>query len=329
MKRALLTLLAVCFFTASDDAQGALCGASITPSQNIASAFQSAPDGTFLCLRGGTYPQSPSLSNSGAWKGLRSTPGQVATILGRTRIPDGSDHVIVSDLRLDGGNQDLPSPQINGDDVWLLRNEITNRHNGICMSLSSSPNFGRAERILVRRNYIHDCGDLPQANHHHGIYSAAWGALIEFNLITDNADRGVQLYPSGRDQVVRQNIIWGNGQGGNFSGSTSNSTFERNVIGHSIGARGPDLAGGWLFYDWQTSSTSNNALRHNCLYPDNPDPRYNESGGVDSGNFQEEGNLIFTAPPITSDWHTTPECRALVGDPIQTIGRWPQGPPGL
>ena len=328
MKRLILGLLAALALIGTE-AQAA-CDSTVAVGQSISSAVNSAPDGAMICLRGGTHTQSPSITDGGgvnAWKRVRSFPGEVATVLGRFSIKDGARFVVLSDMRLDGSSQDLPNPQINGDDIMVLRNNITNRYNGICMSLSSSPQYGRAERIVVRRNIIHNCGDLPQANHHHGIYSSAYGVEIAYNLIIDNADRGVQLYSSGRDQRVHHNIIWGNGQGGNFSGSTSTSTFERNIIGHSIGHSGSGLAGGWNFYDWSTSSSSANVLRENCLYADNADSRYNVDGGVDHGNFSEVGNLVLASPPVGADWHTTGSCASLVGDPIDVIGEWPKGPP--
>lgn len=330
MKRLALTVLLILLAAPVGNAQGATCSSVISPPQSIASAFQSAPAGSTVCLRAGTYTQSPALvNNSTTFKKLRSYPGEIATILGRTQVKDGSHHVVISDLILDGSVQELPNPQVNGDDVWILRNEITNRHNGICMSLSSSPEYGRAERPVVRRNYIHDCGDLPQANHHHGIYTSSYDALIEYNLIVRNADRGIQMYSSGQRQVAQFNILCDNGQGGNFSGSgTINSTFRNNVICSSDGHQGTGLAGGWNFYSYQAGG--GNLLADNCLFADNPNSRYNVDGGVDHGNFAEAGNVITASRPVDASWHVTDSaCAAKAGDPIEVIGSWPTGPPGL
>lgn len=329
---AIAAALALTMLFSSPAPAAVTCDRNVAIGGSVANAVNSAPDGSTICLAGGVHTQSPSITDgstaAAGSKRIRSRPGQVATIRGRIQIKDGADYVVVSDLVLDGTGISLPSPQVNGDHVWLLRNNITNGHTGICLSLSSSPEYGRAQHVVVRRNVIHDCGKLPQENHHHGVYASAYDVVIEWNLIVDNADRGVQLYSSGQRQLVRHNIIWGNGQGGNFSGSTRDSVFEHNVIGHSVGHQGSGLAGGWNLYDWSTSSSAANVLRENCLYADNADPRYNVDGGVDHGNFAEVGNRVFRSSPLDENFVITdPRCRELVGDPISVIGRWPQGPP--
>ena len=71
---------------------------------------------------------------------------------------------------------------------------------------------------MIERNRIHNCGQLPPTNHHHGIYvEASDGARITDNWIYDNADRGIQLFPDAQGTYVARNVIDGNGQGVIFS----------------------------------------------------------------------------------------------------------------
>ena len=74
---------------------------------------------------------------------------------------------------------------------------------------------------MIEHNRIHDCGVLPATNLDHGIYVAeADHTVIRRNLIYDNADRGVQLYPDADGTVVTGNVIDGNGEGVIFGGDS-------------------------------------------------------------------------------------------------------------
>ena len=150
---------------------------------------------------------------SGAPTQVTSYPGERATVLGRLRVADTANHVTVSSLDLDGRNdENLPSPTINGDDVTFADNDVTNHHTTICFILGSD-SYGRARDTVIERNRIHNCGQLPATNHHHGIYvEASDGARITDNWIYDNADRGVQLFPDAQGTYIARNVIDGNGQ---------------------------------------------------------------------------------------------------------------------
>ena len=82
-------------------------------------------------------------------------------------------------------------------------NDVTNHHTTICFILGSDT-YGRARDTVIERNRIHNCGELPATNHHHGIYvEASDGARITDNWIYDNADRGVQLFPDAQEHLHR------------------------------------------------------------------------------------------------------------------------------
>jgi hypothetical protein len=111
---------------------------------------------------------------------------------------------------------------------------------------------------VIESNRIHNCGQLPPTNHHHGIYvQAAEGARITRNWIYDNADRGVQLFPDAHGSYVAWNVIDGNGQGVVFSRKSSNNLVEFNVLSHPVVR--------YNLEDYQLSGRGNVA-RRNCLW---------------------------------------------------------------
>jgi parallel beta-helix repeat protein len=172
----------------------------------------------------------------------------------------------VRGLELDGRNPtDLPSPTVNAPGVRFLDNDVTNRHTAICFDLGSA-GYGRADRALIARNRIHDCGVLPAKGHDHGIYvEAATGVVIEDNRIHDNADYGVHLFPDAQSTTVRRNLIVHNGMGVTFSGAggtaSSDNLVEDNVIGGS--RRGYNAESYW---PPGGPIGKGNVLRRNCLF---------------------------------------------------------------
>ena len=88
---------------------------------------------------------------------------------------------------------------------------------------------------MIERNRIHNCGQLPPTNHHHGIYAEATdNARITDNWIYDNADRGVQLFPDAQRTYVARNVIDGNGEGVVFSRTSANNVVENNIISNPV-----------------------------------------------------------------------------------------------
>ena len=156
-------------------------------------------------------------------------------MVGRLHVADEANNVVVQQLDLDGRNRaGLPSPTINGDNVVFRDNDVTNRHTTICFLLGSVE-WGRARGTVIERNRIHNCGEMPPTNHHHGIYvEYSDGARITGNWIYDNADRGVQLFPDAQDTYVARNVIDGNGQGVVFSRKSANNVVENNVISNPL-----------------------------------------------------------------------------------------------
>jgi putative cofactor-binding repeat protein len=157
-----------------------------------------------------------------------------ATIRGRLVVADSANHVVVSNLVLDGRNRDsYPSPTVNGDDVVFDHDEVTNHHTAICFVLGSR-DYGQAVDVVIHATAVHDCGTLPASNHEHGIY-VEWAdrTVITGNAITRNADRGVQLFPDAQHTLVIHNLIAGNGEGVILSGDDESASSD-NVVAFNV-----------------------------------------------------------------------------------------------
>ena len=179
-------------------------------------------------------------------------------VRGRLYVTNSANYVVIRQLFLDGRNRArLPSPTVNGNNVVFRDNDVTTRHTTICFLLGSDE-YGRARRTVIERNRIHDCGELPPTNHHHGIYvEASDGARITDNWIYDNADRGVQLFPDAQRTYVARNVIDGNGEGVVFARKSANNVVENNVISNPVVRYNVE--------DFELDGAGNMA-RRNCLW---------------------------------------------------------------
>ncbi len=225
--------------------------------------------GQLGCVRGGVYEEEVRISRGGRSAAERLTissyPGERGTLIGRIYVPNGSDHVTISRMNLDGKNSSkLPSPTVDSADAEFAGDDVTNDHTGICFILGSS-GYGRAERTIITGNRIHDCGVEPSHNQDHGIYVAeADGVRIIGNVIFNNVDRGIQLYPDAQDTVIEHNVIDGNGEGILFSGdgtSSNNTRVEFNLITNA--SLRYDVES---FYPGGTSAGVGNLVRNNCIF---------------------------------------------------------------
>jgi putative cofactor-binding repeat protein len=215
--------------------------------------------GGTVCLRG-VYEGGLTIRRSDVT--LRSAPGARAVLRGQLRIDDGADRVTVTGLELDGTNPDgRPSPLVNGDDATFTANDV---HSDVdsCFVLGD-PVWGVADRTRIAGNLIHDCG-VANTNMDHGVYVRhAVGTVITGNVIRDNPDRGVQLFPNADRSVVRGNLITANGEGVIFSGdgayASEGNLVERNIISAS---RLRHDVESW----WTTRIGTGNQLRRNCVF---------------------------------------------------------------
>jgi parallel beta-helix repeat protein len=266
-----------CDRVAAPGGSNSAAGTEAAPYATAQKLVDSVAPGQVGCLRGGRYSENVRVNHGGTSDSnrviIRSFPGERAAIHGRLYVPDESNFVTFEQLDLNGHDSPMcgtvsdycqqPSPTVNGDDVIFQDDDVTNDHSGICFALGNQA-YGAAQRVIIRRNRIHDCGRIPSSNHDHGIYlSDANDVQILDNVIYDNADRGIQLYPAADRTVVRGNIIDGNGEGVIFSGE-GGDTSDDNVVENNVitNAKIRFNVESW----YPNGSGSGNVARNNCLY---------------------------------------------------------------
>jgi hypothetical protein len=266
-------------------------GTRARPFATVGKLANSLRPGETGCLREGTYKGRVEIRKGGrrgAPTTIRSAPGEHATVRGRVHIANSANHVVVWRLYLDGRNgPNLPSPTVNGNNAVFRDNDVTTQNTTICFLLGSQE-YGPARRTVIERNRIHDCGDLPPTNHHHGIYvEASDGARITGNWIYDNADRGVQLFPNAQRTYVARNVIDGNGEGLVFSRKSAGNVVEQNVISNPVVR--------YNIEDFELTGTGNVA-RRNCLWS----TRHPDQAGIQPDLTVPVQDSIVTEPVFRS-----------------------------
>jgi hypothetical protein len=275
----------VCAKVASPNGDDSASGAAGRPYATVQRLVDSLAAGETGCLRAGTYRQDEfTLATPGIT--LTSYPGERATLAGRLRVT--ADRITVDHLTLDGSNpRDIPSPTINADDVVFRDNDVSSPHSVSCFALGGTT---EVRHPVIQGNRIHNCGE----------HAAVWGsgiymtdvddAKVSHNLIYDNSQRGIKVGPDSQGALIRDNVIDGNPLGLNLSGNgthaSSNNTVEDNVIANSTR---------WWNVQtyWPGPVGSGNLVRRNCVHGGNPDPHYNQHGGIsDAPGFIAQNNLV-------------------------------------
>jgi Right handed beta helix region len=241
------------------------CDLVAAPGSSANEAVDALADGQTLCFRAGVY-SFDELNVRAADVTVRSYPGERATLRGQFRVERSASGAVVEDLLLEGPRADIFSPLIYADRTVLRNNEITNHHSSNCVHLATYYDAPAPRDVLIEGNRIHDCGRLPATNHDHGIYIAASrNAVIRDNLIYDNADRGIQLFPDAQGTRIEGNVIDGNGQGILFSGYEGVSSHDTTVV-HNVITNSKLRHNVESFYPEDTPPGRNNVVRENCIH---------------------------------------------------------------
>lgn len=309
---------AACDRYASVSGRDSNLGSSTAPYRTATRLVANLAPGQRGCLLPGTFTENLSIRKGGSPGSpitISSAPGPRATLAGILYIADSANDVVIADLNLNGTNsRNTPSPQINGDRVTLRANDITNGHTAICVVLGGSfSSYGRAVNPVIEHNRIHNCGRLPATNHDHGIYvEGSDGARILNNVIYDNADWGVHLYPDADTSYIANNVIDGNGKGMIFASqksskdhSSDGNIFEFNIVSNSTTGRNVEA---W----WGGRTGIGNIVRSNCLWD-------NGRSGLDTsgGGFVAFSNV--TEDPIYTD-RAQKDFRLNDGSPCAGMG---------
>jgi parallel beta-helix repeat protein len=259
-----------CSYVAASSGSDGARGTVARPFRSVQRLLNRLRPGQTGCVRGGTYRESVTVGRGGTSGTRRVTlesyPGERATLIGRLYVRESAPYVTIARINLNGTNSSrLPSPSVSGRDDAFVGDDVTDEHTGICFVLGSGT-YGAALGTLIEGNRIHDCGRLPPTNLDHGLYVAvADGVRILDNVIFNNADRGIQLYPDAQGTIVEHNIIDANGEalgfGGEDGSASSNSLVAFNLITNS--RTGPDVYGN---FPRPSPPGANNVVRENCVF---------------------------------------------------------------
>ncbi|HEX8105567.1 MAG TPA: right-handed parallel beta-helix repeat-containing protein [Solirubrobacteraceae bacterium] len=274
-------------------------------------------DGASFWLDGGEG-QTSAHGETGKPIVLRpETPGKRVSIEAKTgfAFAAASHDVVLQDLDLSrteglglGGSMML----IDGDEIVLDHVDATYADN-ICLDVGPDPRAGAvdsADRIVIRRSRIHHCGSdygpprdkivdgkLVHDSGVHGIYvELARSMVIEDNLIYENHNRGIQLYPDADFSTIRRNVLHHNGANLNFGHDaeiiSEHNDVEANILTDSVlSGLAPDG-----FVGDQAEVTGNlpdrdldNHVEHNCIASAaHPDKLYLGPGFTHATNVENQ-----------------------------------------
>ena len=246
------------------------------------------------CLEDGVYTGGVRIRRGDIT--LRAVNERGARIVGQLRIDETANRVTVAGLQLDGTNSKRrPSPLVNGDDARFTRNDVTNSAE-TCFVLGDK-DWGMAKRTVIESNVVHGCG-VDGTNKDHGIYVRhAVDTRIEGNVIRDNPDRGVQLYPNGDRTLVRGNLVDANGEGVIFSGDGTDAS-DGNVVEGNLIVRS-DVRWNVESYWTRDRIGQNNTVRGNCIWGGRRgDIQHPQIGFVTADNVVGDDAECPLSPPV-------------------------------
>ena len=297
-------------------------GTAAAPYATFGKLAHSLAPGQTGCLRAGTYRENVEVNANGAPGApitIQSYPGERATYLGRLTTDRTSSYLTFQNMVFDGsaapsdGSSLKPSPTVHGESIAFIGNEVTNWHTAICFAVGNE-SFGRAPRVVIKRNRIHDCGQLPPTNHQHGIYlHSPCCAQVTDNWVYDNADTGIQMFPDADGNHIARNVVYANGDNISFGGDTKDGVcassddnlVERNVLAH------PNVKENVGSWSGCGKHGTGNVLRENCIWP----ATFEGTEGYSLvNNFHVDPQFVNAA---AKDFRIVPgtPCAALVSDP--------------
>jgi parallel beta-helix repeat protein len=316
----------ICTYVAAQTGSDSNPGTVAAPFQTAQKLVATLQAGQTGCLRAGTYSENVTFRRGGTASApitLTSYPGESATVVGRMYVAQGADYATVTGVHLDGVNATaLPSPTIDANHVTFSYDDVTDDHTGICFGVGNAT-WGTATGTLITHDRIHDCGRLPATNYEHGIYvTEATDTTIEWNLIYDNADRGIQLYPDAQYTTIDHNIIDGNGEGILFAGEGGTASSYTDVYDNIV-------SNATVRHDVESYWPAGNPLgvgntvHDNCVWG-------GRQGTIDTsgGGFSAAGNLVVDPGIVDAATHdygisAGSPCLILVGDVQAAVDRTP------
>ena len=322
-----------CTKVAAPNGSDSAAGTAAAPYRTVQRLVSSLAAGQTGCLRAGTYGGS-ALYMRKPDTALQSYPGEQATLTAFLEVTPEAPRSRVSGLKIDtSGNSNSVGTKLQADDAVLSDNEITKGNEGICVLAGT---YNPAQRVIIERNYIHDCGSAvqPDGSHNkfdHLIYlSGTRDAVVRWNILSANAGGwGVHMYPGADGTLIEHNIIDGNQGGVIFAGNGESSPSDNNVVrNNAITGSGPR---------WNVESSwsdgppgTGNVATANCLYSTGQ----GQPSGVSSGRgFSATGNTVLSGYPYVDRaagdyrFKSGSPCAGLVGDVVAAVTGETSAPP--
>jgi hypothetical protein len=314
-----------CTLVASPSGSDTNPGTNAAPFQTAQKLVSSLHAGQTGCLRAGTYTGSVTFRTGGTASApitLTAYPGETATIVGRVYVAEGSDYTTVTDLNLDGVNAARQqSPMIDANHVTFSYDDVTDDHTGICFGIGSAT-WGWATGTLITHSRIHDCGQMtPDDNYQHGFYvGGATDTTIEWDLIYDNAARGIQLYPEADYTTIDHNIIDSNGTGIIISGTDGVASSYTNVYDNvlSNATQRHDVEAWWPAGN---PVGVGNTVHDNCVWGGRQGTIDTSGGGFTAPNNFDVDPQFADASTHNYAMNAASPCLALVGDVQAAVDR--------
>jgi hypothetical protein len=312
-----------CDLVASPQGSDSAAGTEAAPFRTLQKLTSSLEAGQTACLRAGTY------GGAQVWvdkpdSTLKSYPGERATITAFLEVDSDAARAHVEGLRFDSANNgNEVGVKLQADDTVFADNELTKGGKGICLVAAS---YHPAQRVIIERNRIHDCGPSNSKWDHQIYLLHSRGAIVRWNVLSGNAGGwGVHLYTDADNTVVEHNVIDGNRGGVIFAGD-GGETSDGNVVRYNaITYSGPrwNVESSWS----GGPSGHGNAADHNCLYTPGGDGVGTEDGFSARDNTSLEGSPYLDRGAGDYHFKGTSPCLALVGDVMGKITGVP-GPAG-
>jgi len=264
-------------------------GTKTRPFRTAQRLVESLRRGQTGCLRNGKYEAEgedyvltfPRAGTARRPIRISSARGELATLKGIVLVPEGSDHVALSDVRVVGDGS-MNTIKVYAADTVLEDNDITNGSLGRSCVILGSDDVARASRTLVRRNLFHDCGDPANGNKDHAVYAAhVVDGRIRGNLFVNPSGYAVHLYPNPQGAVVSNNVIDGGTdtvRGGIVIAGDDDHQPAGNIVRRNVIAFSADYN-----LKLEVAEGSGNVARDNCLWEAGDEPISN-SGGTLTGN---------------------------------------------
>lgn len=213
-------------------------GTKAQPFRTAEHLINSLRAGQVGCLTGGVFTEPDHEINvrtvgaPGESVVLRTEPGSpFATVVGRFYVRAESHDVVIRNVILDGRNPlavlrgagaALPSPTVDGDRITVTEVDASSLNSATCFVVGSVLGYGIATDVRITRSRIHDCGErhspLKNSGDHAINLEGARNAVVADNVIYNNVDRGILVYPDAQNSDIEFNVIDGNGRAISFGG---------------------------------------------------------------------------------------------------------------